>query len=90
MDNIKSRKLLQQLHDEINRTQAVDAKGSELLRDIEMDIRALLDRSEEKPVVVHPSILQRMQGVLDHFETTHPELTLLISRLMDSLSNAGI
>ena len=90
MDNKKSRKLLQELHDEINKTQAVDDKGSELLRDLEGDIRALLERSEEKPMQVHPSIIQRMENTLEHFEATHPSLTALISSLLDSLSNIGI
>jgi len=90
MDNKKSRKLLQQLHDEINNTQTVDEKGSELLRDLDGDIRALLERSEEHPVQVHPSIIQRLENALDHFEVTHPELTTLISKVLDSLSNAGI
>jgi hypothetical protein len=90
MDNKKSQKLLQQLHDEIKKTRAVDEKGSALLRDLEGDIRALLERSEGSPVQVHPSIVQRLQGALDHFEATHPDLTMLISRLLDSLSNVGI
>lgn len=90
MDNKKSRKLLQHLHDEIKKNRAVDEKGSALLRDLEGDIRALLERSEGSPVQVHPSIVQRLQGALDHFEATHPDLTMLISKLLDSLSNAGI
>ena len=90
MDNKKSRKLLQQLHDEINKTQAVDDKGSELLRDLEGDIRALLERSEGNSEPVHPSIVQRLENALEHFEATHSDLTTLISKLLDSLSNVGI
>jgi hypothetical protein len=95
MDNKNSLELLQQLHDEIENTQAVDEKGSELLRDLEGDIRALLARSEENsaqlhPARLHPSIVQRLHGALNHFEVTQPELTMLISKLLDSLSNAGI
>ncbi|HEY5271072.1 MAG TPA: DUF4404 family protein [Anaerolineales bacterium] len=90
MDNEELRKLLQQLHDEIKNTQTVDEKGSELLRDLEGDLRALLERSEENPVQLHPSIVQRMEGALNHFEATHSDLTMLISKLLDSLSNAGI
>jgi Domain of unknown function (DUF4404) len=90
MDNKKSRKLLQQLHDEINKTQTVDEKGSELLRDLDGDIRALLERSEEHPLQVHPSVVQRLESALRHFEVTHPKLTALISKFLDSLSNAGI
>jgi len=90
MDNEELRKLLQQLHDEIKNTQTVDEKGSELLRDLEGDLRALLERSEENPVQLHPSMVQRMEGALNHFEATHSDLTMLISKLLDSLSNAGI
>jgi len=90
MDNKELRKLLDQLHDEIKNTRAVDEKGSELLRDLEGDIRTLLERSEENPVQLHPSIVQRLESALNHFETTHPDLTMLISKMLDSLSNAGI
>jgi hypothetical protein len=90
MDNKISRKLLHQLHDEINNTLTVDEKGSALLRDLDGDIRALLERSEGNSGQVHPSMVQRLQSALEHFETTHPDLTLLISKLLDSLSNAGI
>ena len=90
MDNKELDKLLHQLHDEIKNTRTVDEKGSELLRDLEGDIRTLLERSEENPVQLHPSIVQRLEGALNHFETTHPDLTMLISKMLDSLSNAGI
>jgi hypothetical protein len=90
MDNKKSRELLQQLHDEINNTQTVDEKGSELLRDLDGDIRELLERSGETQMEVHPTMLQRLESALNHFEVTHPELTTLISKVFDSLSNAGV
>ena len=90
IDNKELRKTLHQLHDEIKNTRAVDKKGGELLRDLEGDIRALLERSEENPVQLHPSLVQRLQGALNYFEATHPDLTMLISKLLDSLSNAGI
>jgi hypothetical protein len=90
MDDKKSRKLLQQLHDEINNTQTVDEKGSELLKDLDGDIRALLERSEDHPMQVHSSFVQRLESTFSHFEVTHPELTTLISKLLDTLSNAGI
>jgi hypothetical protein len=90
MNNKIDRELLQQLHDEINNTQTVDEKGEELLRDLDGDIRALLERSEEHPTQVRPSIVHTLESTLDHFEITHPELTALVSKLLDTLSNAGI
>lgn len=90
MEDKELRKLLAQLHDEINKTQAVDEKGSDLLRDLEVDITALLERSEENPVQLSPSNTQNLENVLGHFEVTHPSLTTLISKLLEALSNAGI
>lgn len=76
--------LLQQLKDEIKNTQAVDEKGAELLRGLDTDIHRLLKRSGTQP---EPDSLQ---DALRHFEVTHPKLTALIARLLESLSNAGI
>jgi hypothetical protein len=90
MDNEELREHLQDIHQEIEKTQTVDKNGSELLRDLDVDIRALLERSGELPGQLHPSLVRRLEGALNHFEITHPDLTLLISRLLESLSNAGI
>jgi hypothetical protein len=90
MDTDELRKLLHQLHDEIEATQTVDEKGGELLRDLDRDIRALLERSDQDLTDEHRSLIQNLEGTLNHFEVAHPSLTLMISRLMDSLSSAGI
>jgi len=90
MDNKIDRELLQQLHDEINKTQTVDEKGKALLRDLDGDIRELLERSGEHPEQVHTSIVQTLENTVSHFEVTHPELTVLVSKLLATLSNAGI
>ncbi len=90
MDNKELDKLLHQLHDEIQRTTSIDGKGSEMLRDLQEDIRTLLEHSQDGPVTVHPSMVQRLERALNQFEVTHPDLTTLISNLLDSLSAAGL
>ena len=90
MDNHETDDLLQQLHDAINKVQKVDQKGSELLKDLDVDIRQLLERSGDEPYNVHPNLAHRLESAIRHFEVTHPDLTDLLSRLMSSLSNAGI
>ena len=90
MDDNDSRKLLQQLHDEINNIKTVDKKGSDLLKDIDGDIRGLLERSGDSSLEVHPSILHRLDDAISHFEVTHPDLTALIAKVLDSLSIAGV
>jgi len=79
--------LLAKLHEEIEGTQSVDEKGQELLRDLSADIQELLERAEKKAA---PSMLERMETSMDHFEVTHPELTSALSSLFTILSNAGI
>ncbi len=90
MDDNELRNQLQNLQDEIKNTPAVDDKGAQMLRELDADIRALLERSAESHLQIQASFTQRLEGTLYHFEVTHPDLTALISRLMESLSNAGI
>jgi hypothetical protein len=86
MDNQELNKLLQQLHEEIKKTQAVDEQGTELLRDLDKDLHSLINRTDEPD----PLSLQRLDDVIRHFEATHPSLTVLISKLLDTLNNSGI
>jgi hypothetical protein len=90
MDNKELNNLLQQLRDEINTTQTVDDKGSELLRDIDQDIHTLLQRTEENPAPLLPAYVQHLDDAVTYFEVTHPSLTMVISKLLDYLSNSGI
>jgi hypothetical protein len=84
MNNQELDKLLQQLKDEIKNTRAVDEKGVELLRGLDGDIHRLLKQSGSQPETGN------LQEALTHFEVSHPKLTALIARLLESLSNAGI
>jgi len=44
----------------------------------------------EIPGQLHPSIVQRSEVALDHFEVSHPDLTVLISKVLESVTKAGI
>ncbi len=88
MNNQELDDLLAKLHKEIEGIQSVDEKGQDLLRDLSSDIQELLGRTEEKKAA--PSMLERIETSIDHFEVTHPELTSALSSLFTILSNAGI
>ena len=90
MENKNLHDLLNQLHEEIKNTQEVDEKGGELLRDLEADIAALLERSDENAEPVHPSIFKNMEDTVTHFEVTHPILTEQVEKISEILSGAGI
>ena len=90
MDNQKLRKLLEQLHSELENTQSVDEQSQEILRDLGTDIRGLLERSESSQVELHPTLVKRLEETIDNFEVTYPALTTTISKILDVLSGAGI
>lgn len=90
MTNKDLRTLLEGLHDELQRTETLDEKGRALLNDLDVDIRDLLQRSGDAGAQADETILERFQSAMDHFEITHPNLTMAISEMMKSLSNAGI
>jgi len=85
----KLTQLLEQLHQELAGTQAVDEKGRDLLRALNDDIQNLLERSEEADSD-DDSLLERLQDTIDHFEITHPTLTSALSQLLTTLNNVGI
>jgi len=84
------RKLLEQLHDELERAESVDDKGDELLRHLNADISNLLKRSGKDKAHSDESLLDRLEDAIDHFEVSHPTLTTMLSEMMTILSNAGI
>ncbi len=81
------RDLLGKLHDELQRIESVDEKGRDLLRNLDADVRALLERSGEAESA---SIAKSIQSAMDHFEITHPKLTMALSEMLTALNNAGI
>jgi len=90
MDDKKLRTLLEGLRDEIASAGKVDEKGRALLIELDTQIRDLLSHSESGALKPKPDLENGLQNALRHFEVTHPELTAAISRLLDTLSNAGI
>ena len=83
------RELLEKVHYELEHTEVTDDAGRERLRHLEADIRDLLARSEGQ-TETDESMLERLQDSIDHLESTHPELTMMLSQMMTILSNAGI
>lgn len=79
--------LLERLRRELETADPMDEKGRELLRALDADIHALLERSEGASL---PSTLSRLDDAIAHFEVDHPRLTAALSQMFASLSNAGI
>jgi hypothetical protein len=86
MTDPELRKLLEQLHDEIEHTENVDEKGQAQLRDLSEHIRVLLARSEPP----QKSTIDGIETGIEQFEVTHPTLTAALTKLLNILGNAGI
>ncbi len=86
MTDQKLRELLQQLHDELERTKSVDEKGREMLRLLNAEIQQFLDPAQDNPT----TLLGRLQDAIDHFEVEHPAVTAALSHMLNTLSNAGV
>ena len=83
------RELLEKVHKKLEQIDTADEAEQERLRRLEADIRSLLERSDEDDLADEP-MLERLQDSIDHFETSHPQLTMMLSQMMTILSNAGI
>ena len=86
MTNQKLPELLEQLHNELARTESVDEKGLELLRNLDADIQKFIEPSGDS----NDSLLEQLQSAIDHFEVDHPAITAALSQILNALSNAGI
>jgi hypothetical protein len=91
MDNDELRKLLEELHQNIERIDSVDEKGRELLSHLSVDIRNLLERTgHEERLRGNQWEVGRLEESIRHFEISHPSLTAALSQLLNILNNAGI
>ncbi|MCI0549369.1 MAG: DUF4404 family protein [Anaerolineae bacterium] len=84
------RKLLQELQEQIEQTKPLDEKGRELLRRLDKEIHELLENPEDDLLEAPAALIKRMNENIEHFEQTHPTLTMALSQMMTVLSNAGI
>ena len=66
------RQMLEQLHTELQRTDAIDDRSRELLRGVLGDIEDLLARKQKRGTQPE-SIIERLCEAVRAFETTHPD-----------------
>ena len=86
MTSDQLRTLLEALHAELRRTDAVDERSRDLLRAVDGDIRQALERTGEQP----ESLTERLRETLERFEGTHPKLSEAVGRVLDALVQMGI
>jgi hypothetical protein len=90
MNDLELCQLLEKLQDEIEATKTVDEKERELLRELDEDIRHLLERCEAKTLQTHPLTIRRLDDAIEYMAVKHPTLTAMLSHMSTILSNAGV
>jgi len=83
------RQVLEQLHTELQRTDATDDRSRDLLRSVLDDIEDLLERKQKRGTQPE-SIIERLREAVRAFETTHPTLTDAIGGVAEALARMGI
>lgn len=81
---------LRELHTELTRmgdAGIVDAEAQRLLVELQDDIEALLDRTATER---SQGLGDRLQDLVQRFETTHPGLAAAMGAVADQLSKLGI
>ncbi len=81
------RRMLSELHDELERTQSLDENEQAMMRHLMNDIQAALARKGHKPA---SSLVDRLEESVEVLEVSHPTLSSLIRSTLDTLNMAGI
>jgi hypothetical protein len=77
------RRMLENLHAELQSAETVDESSRELLREVDADIQSLLERSDAEK---EESLTLRLR----EFEERHPALTEAVGRVLDAIAKMGI
>ncbi len=84
------RNKLENLYTELKNTRSDDPITQERLRMLTADIKETLDHIDERRPERDKGILDRMKSAVQHFETSHPELTSVLNDVISSLAHWGI
>ena len=87
MANEERRKLLEEFRNQVTQAEPLDEEDRNLLLSLDTEIHKLTESAEDE---TPDSVLEQLQESIEHFEDTHPTLTLTLSQMLTALSNAGI
>ena len=87
MANEERRKVLEEFRNQVAATENLDEKGRTLLQSLNAEIDRL---SEDEADDTPDTVLEQLQESIEHFQDTHPSLTMTLSQMLTALSNAGI
>ena len=80
---------ISELERELRGIKSLDNESRQMLEQAAHDIRDAL-QDKEQPAADRLSLVERLQEVVERFESTHPSLTAVLGRLIDGLAQMGI
>jgi hypothetical protein len=83
-------KTIKELHTELKKTEAADGHVRGHIERLLIEIDMLREEPGEIPLHRYQQFLERLKESVQHFEASHPSLTLAVERVIDALSNMGI
>ena len=84
------RKTLTELQAQLRHTESLPEGEREIVDEIYEEIEQLLARPRQQQHVPPYTLLARLDDAAHRFEVSHPDLTVMIGRVIDSLSTMGI
>jgi len=81
---------LKDLHEQLPHPDSVHEADRDFIRQLRKDIGALLKPSAKRSSPEYESLIERLHDATERFEVTHPKLTAVIDRVIDSLGRVGI
>jgi len=82
--------LLEKLREEIHAEQSLSGEDREELVNLREQIGGLLAEGEDQDLPESSALMSPLQRGIDRFERSHPSLTMLLGRIMDTLTKMGI
>lgn len=89
MKNEELRSQLEKLRNELHWSPALDLKQRELLQTLVDEIQVLLKRDEIQRHH-YTTLSERLNDAVAELEASHPQITLLMRQMIDSLAYLGI
>ena len=85
-----TRKTLMELQAQLRHTESLPESEREFVDALYEEIEELLARPRQEPPMRPHPLIERLEDATKRFEVSHPELTGVIGRVIDSLSTMGI
>ncbi|HMB59986.1 MAG TPA: DUF4404 family protein [Xanthomonadales bacterium] len=82
------KKLLEQLHQELEQTESVSEETLSQVRELDKDIHKLVAPTQRDEDM--DSVLERSRELKTQFAANHPEAERFLSQIMDTLAKIGI